>query len=310
MEDFTAYLQHINLRPATIKEYKRQVGLFTTWYGDQDTANVQKKDVLNYLSYLKHHRNHQAASSNHALIALRHYFDNLMEQSLIAVNPTALIKLRGTKKRRLHYIYNPEELTQLADSYYHLEVKTAEEKTASGVRPTLYKESYHARTRNYVMLQLFVYQGLTTNEVLNLQLENIDLHKANVNIQAGTRGKTRTLPLHATQTGTLIRYINEVRPCLVNKSQSDTLFLPTRQGNNEKHAARALIQLTTALKRIDRHFATLAQLRASLITYWIKTVGLRKAQYLAGHKSIVSTEEYLPNHIEDLAEDITKFNPF
>ena len=36
----------------------------------------------------------------------------------------------------------------------------------------------------------------------------------------------------------------------------------------------------------------------------------RKAQYMAGHKSIVSTEEYLPNHIEDLADDITKFNPF
>ena len=70
------------------------------------------------------------------------------------------------------------------------------------------------------------------------------------------------------------------------------------------------LQLTTALKRIDRHFVSLAQIRASLITYWIRTYGLRKAQYMAGHNSIISTEEYLPNHIEELAEDITKFNPF
>ena len=46
------------------------------------------------------------------------------------------------------------------------------------------------------------------------------------------------------------------------------------------------------------------------LTYWIRTYGLRKAQYMAVHKSIISTEEYLPNHIEELAEDITKFNTF
>ena len=36
------------------------------------------------------------------------------------------------------------------------------------------------------------------------------------------------------------------------KTQNNTLFLPVRQGNGEKHAARALIQLTTAHKCIDR----------------------------------------------------------
>lgn len=310
MEDFKNFLRQQGKSPVTIKEYTRQVNLFISWYGDQDTINVQKKDILNYLSYLKHCKNHQAVSSNHALISLRHYFDSLIGQGIICLNPTALIKLRGVKKRRLHYIYNPEELTELADNYYQLYVKTAREKALSGIRPTLYKESYHAQTRNHVILLFFIHQGLTTREVLHLQTEDIDLHKATVTVQTTTRGRDRTLPLHATQTGMLIHYINEVRPLLTNKTQNDTLFLPVRQGNGEKHAARALIQLTTALKRIDRHFATLAQIRASIITYWIKTYGLRKAQYMAGHKSIVSTEEYLPNHIEDLADDITKFNPF
>ena len=139
MEDFKNYLQQQGKSPVTIKEYARQVSLFISWYGDQDTINVQKKDILNYLSYLKHHKNHQAVSSNHGLIALRHYFDCLVGQGIICLNPTALIKLRGVKKRRLHYIYTPEELTELADSYYQLYVKAAEEKSLSGIRPTLYK---------------------------------------------------------------------------------------------------------------------------------------------------------------------------
>jgi integrase len=87
--------------------------------------------------------------------------------------------------------------------------------------------------------------------------------------------------------------------------------MPVKQSiKSAKTAKIALIKLSEKLKKIDREFSNFAQLRASVITYWIKTYGLRKAQYLAGHKSIVSTEEYLPNLIEDLAEDITKFNPF
>ncbi len=88
------------------------------------------------------------------------------------------------------------------------------------------------------------------------------------------------------------------------------MFLPTQKGKEKGHATRALMQITKALKKTNPNFATLAQIRASLITYWIQTYGLRKAQYFAGHKSINSTEEYLPNDIEDLADDITKFNPF
>ena len=47
MEDFKNYLQQQDKSPVTIKEYARQVSLFISWYGDQDTINVQKKDILN-----------------------------------------------------------------------------------------------------------------------------------------------------------------------------------------------------------------------------------------------------------------------
>jgi len=311
MEEFTIYLQNKNLSSVTIKEYKRQIGLFKNWHNGE-AINCQKKDILNYLSYLKNTKKIQSISRNNALISLRHYFDYLLQQNEIATNPTTLIKLRGLNKRKLKHIYNLEELTQLADNYYQLEVKKAEENLILKANRNTTKNSYLAQLRNYNILQLFINQGLNTREVLELQTEDIQLHKAIIQIPKGSqRGNARNLPLHATQIGSLIQYINEIRPQLAKNKESNLLFLPTKQNQKPaKNVATALKKLSASLKKIDREFSNFAQLRASVITYWIKTYGLRKAQYLAGHKSIVSTEEYLPNLIEDLAEDITKFNPF
>jgi len=310
MQHFTDYLQSKNLSPATIKEYTRQVNLFISWYGNEDIINVQKKDVLNYLHYLKHQKNYQTISRNNRLLSLRHYFNALIQQEAIQINPTSLIKLRGAKKQRLKNIYTPEELAELADNYYQLYVKTAQEKATSGIRPMLYQKSYYAQVRNYVMLQFFIHQGVTPQEIVKLRTDDINLHKATVTIPSGTqRGKERTLPLHATQTGFLMQYLNEIRPQLAN-TESDILFLSAQQERTAKQVRVALTKLSRQLKKTDNSFTTFAQLRTSFITYWIQTYGLRKAQYLAGHKSINSTEEYLPNHIEDLAEDISKFNPF
>jgi len=50
---FKNYLQQQDKSPVTIKEYARQVSLFISWYGDQDTINVQKKDILNYFKLPK-----------------------------------------------------------------------------------------------------------------------------------------------------------------------------------------------------------------------------------------------------------------
>jgi len=73
---------------------------------------------------------------------------------------------------------------------------------------------------------------------------------------------------------------------------------------------KPLKKLITQVKSIDRNFTSFAQIRTSVITHWIQTEGLRKAQYLAGHRNIASTEMYLPNDLNELMNDIQRFNPF
>ena len=70
------------------------------------------------------------------------------------------------------------------------------------------------------------------------------------------------------------------------------------------------IPLTAQIKTIDKQFINFTQVRASIITFWIKTAGLRKAQYWAGHSAISTTEKYVANSLEKLIDDINKLHPF
>lgn len=313
MNDFRTYLQQKNLSIATIERYNRHINSFKAWY-PYDIEQCHKKDIINYLNYLKTTKKLQTVSRNIVLLGLRHYFDHLISKEYLTTNPTAFIKLQGTKKRTLHYTYNPQELEELADGYYQLEVKRTQEKVKKGAGEYLLHRSYWAKMRNYTILTFFIHQGLHTREILRLTPQDIQLHKATVHIKAGTtRGNARNLPLHATQIGAIMQYLNEVRPQLETTETDNTLFLPFPKNDpkTKKQAPQVCFKhFTKKLKELNPNFTSLEQLRASVITYWIQTYGLRKAQYFAGHKSISSTEEYIPNNIEDLAEDITKFNPF
>ena len=51
------------------------------------------------------------------------------------------------------------------------------------------------------------------------------------------------------------------------------------------------------------------QIRQSVVTLWINEHGLRKAQYMAGHKNVSSTERYNVAKMDSLKEEINKYFP-
>jgi len=306
MNDFTAYLQSKDLSQATQKLYNYNLNRFIKWFKN-DPISCQKKDVLNYLDYLQNKLNLQSISRKTHLLALNYYFNFLGLKEV-----TSLIKLQGTKKKRLQYIFSNEELIQLQDDYYQSLIQNYEQNinhTEHHSRIIL-----KSRQRNYVMLSFLVYQGLATTELDLLHLSNIDFLKANIKIER--KGKQRILQLQASQIGTLMNYIQQIRPqFLEDKEETEKLFLPLSErafaGSKSNLSVRGVVRtLVTELKKLHPKLTKLTQLRTSVITHWIKAEGLRKAQYFAGHKSIISTEEYLHNNLEELTDDLVKFNPF
>jgi site-specific recombinase XerD len=328
MKNFTKYLQSKDFTTSTQARYTNSVYTFLNWYNlsreignlsreignlSREIGNAQKIDIIKYLEYLKATKNQNNHSRNTQLVAIKHYFEYLRQSEQIAANPTNLIKIRGTKKKQLYNIYTAEELTQLLDDYHTIYIRNFDDKHIPNNRK---QNSHLSRHRNYVILSLLIYQGLHTNEIQKIQLQDINLTKATIKIHGSRQTNEKNLPLKAEQIGVIMHYTHDIRPQFAEhyKEENEQLFLlnTTSKAHREqsKNYNNLFISLRQKIKEINPNFQNFKQIRASVITNWIKTAGLRKAQYYAGHRYISSTESYLPNNIEELKEDITKYNPF
>ncbi|MFN6351072.1 MAG: tyrosine-type recombinase/integrase, partial [Chitinophagales bacterium] len=187
-------------------------------------------------------------------------------------NPTNLLNIRGTRKKILYKILSIEELNEFTDLYYN---------------------SYRDDLRNNLILSLIVYQGLKLSEWKAIKIEDIDLIKGTIFISETRKSNQRKLSLQANQLGLLYAYLRE------KKENEELLFTSTPE----------LQKWAIKLRKLYPKFTDFKQIRASIITYWIQTEGLRKAQYKAGHRYISSTENYLSNDLESLKDDISQFHP-
>jgi site-specific recombinase XerD len=315
MKEFTAYLQSKDLAEATQNIYLRYVNSFLKWY-KTEPINCTKKDIIKYLAYLKNKKQHENITRRNTLLAINHYFTFLLRTEAVVTNPTTFLKIRGANKKKLYNIFTYEELTQLADDYYHNFVRNYND---NHIPKNQRKQSYLSKERNYLMLSFLLNQGLTTRELQRIDLEDLDLIKATLKITGAKKSNKRNIPLNASQIGSLMHYTQNIRPQFLEflNTETNQLFLPlpeagrTKVNNNENPDLMGVIKnLSKQIKTLEKSFLNFKQIRASVITHWIKTVGLRKAQYYAGHRYISSTENYLPNDLESLTEDIAKFNPF
>lgn len=311
-KDFTAYLQRKDLAPDTIKHYQWYVSLFFKWT-EKEEIQITKADILKYLEYLKTRKQQQNISRKNNLIALNHYFTFLYQSEVIAENPCLFLKIRGTKKKTLYKTYSPEELDQLYDNFYHLFVKNYDD---SHIPQNQRRNSLLSKERNAVMLNLLINQGTTTKELDRIILKDIDLHKAVIKIRGGRKSNERNIPLKATQIGLLMHYTQNIRSQFFDfyEGESDKLFLPLPESGKATTQSKSMMgvykAMTKQVKTLDKNFLNFKQTRASVIVQWLKTQGLRKTQYLAGHRYISSTEHYALNNLEGLTDDIAKHHPF
>ena len=311
-ELFIKYLEAKNLAKTSVDCYVELVNRFFR-HTKKEAIQVTKPDILNYLNYLKNSRKQQNITRRNSLIALNHYFTYLFENEQIAKNPCLFIKIRGTRRKMLYKIYSLEELEQLYDAYYQLFVRSFDD----SYMPKRNRErSALSKERNALIVSILVYQGAVASEIDKIELTDLDLIKATIRIRGSKRHNERILPLKAAQMGLFINYLQKTRPQLLeyHTKESNKLFLALPEFSKKRTENDSLMdifkRLGKQLKTIDKQFFNFKQLRASVITNWLKTQGLRKTQYLAGHKWISSTEAYLPNNLDDLTEDINKLHPF
>ena len=86
--------------------------------------------------------------------------------------------------------------------------------------------------------------------------------------------------------------------------ESERLLIP-----NNNRLSNTITNIIKKLKKTNHKTENIHQIRASVITNWLKQYNLRQVQVLAGHRYISSTERYLQDDLESLHEIVNNFHP-
>lgn len=146
-----------------------------------------------------------------------------------------------------------------------------------------------------------IWQGLHSGELEKLEVTHINLNEGIIYIPSTSRSNNRELKLSTQQILTLYTYIHGgARDRL--KPKADELL-----AGNQHNIMHLLME---ELKGINPQIQNAAHIRASVILYWLKQHNKRQVQYMAGHKSITSTEKYAVQELETLTDQLSKHHPF
>jgi integrase/recombinase XerD len=159
------------------------------------------------------------------------------------------------------------------------------------------------------MLGMVIYQGAGSGELERLELEDLNFQKGTIYIKGTRKSNSRTIDLKAFQLMDLQSYVMKIRPKILQETRKQTnqLFISSGTGYRLSNVInKALKELT----EIEPKLKGFQQIRTTVITNWVQEYGLRKAQYLAGHKYVSSTENYKQSDQKDLLNQLDEKHPF
>ena len=223
------------------------------------------------------------------LSAIKKYYDYLVYTEQRQDHPCQTLTVRkgGNNSIQLQDLFTGEELKGLLK------------------RENRYK---YLDNRNNVLLSFLIYQGLTSDEIIRLNLEDIDLDATTIYIKASGKLNRRTLKLVAEQIRPLEKYINETRPRLL-RGKTDTLLLNKLGHPIITSTINSILEPLSVLYP-DRKLNPRA-IRMSVISNWLneKKLPIETVQEHAGHKWPSTTEKYLKTDNLKQVELINKYFP-
>ena len=160
--------------------------------------------------------------------------------------------------------------------------------------------------KNKAIIGLLIYQGLTSQELVNLRLQDVDLDSGVVHIVGGGKNRDRTIELKPSQIGTLIKYIDTDRKQLL-KSSTKNLFVTMRGVPMSVDGLHGFIEKLNGA--ISKKVSPMI-IRNSVISYWlnVRKFPLEDVQIMAGHRYPSSTEMYIHPDIVEQREALNKIH--
>jgi len=305
--DYPKFREWLTLKgysSATVGTIVRQIEDFLKWATQENIpapGEISYNDVMGYVKSC-HGRGVSQKTIAHYVSDVRKFYDFLISEGITTENPAAFVKLRGIKRRVYYHVLSPQALQDLYRQYPVI----IQYEPGKVIPPQ--DKNLVSRRRNKVIVNLPVNQGLRVEEIKALKLQDLHLREGQITIHSQRRIAERILELEAYQVYELMDYLADTRKKLLAMygENTDDLFIQRNKSVNFYGITAMLLQ---HLRKIDPSVRNLDQVRASVITHWVKIYDLRKAQYMAGHRYVGSTEDYKQQVLDELQGDVKKFHP-
>jgi site-specific recombinase XerD len=300
-DDFTKYLLQKGYSDTTIAGFVGNVNQFSAWLEKEsmEIENIGYNDMTGYLQSLGNITQHTKGCY---LRGVKQYFNFLIHQGQRTDNPAAFIQLKGIKRKTLYDILSRQELDSLYHNY------TLPDEQGKDRNQNWFKAKALAYKRNKVVLGLLLYQGLDSKDFKLLGISDIQLREGKIRIPGTRRSNERELKLEAMQIMDMMDYLATTRHEILQLTGKQTQNLFSSIGTGERFHS-ILHYLLRHLRQLNPRVRQFQQLRASVIVHWLKLYNLRQVQYMAGHRYVSSTEQFLVNEMEGMIEEIEKYHP-
>ena len=153
-----------------------------------------------------------------------------------------------------------------------------------------------------------LYQALDAKDLKLLMVSDVKLREGKLFIPGTRRSNERELKLEALQIMDMMEYLLTTRKELLELTGKETDQLFISIGTSERFS-NIMVYLMEHLRSINPKVSSAKQLKASVIVHWLKRYNLRQVQYMAGHRYVSSTEQFLVNEMDEMIEDIEKYHP-
>lgn len=267
IEDYELFLKtEKKLGNNTIDSYILDIINFYEWNNNSDITYMSKKQILEYISYLRSYLNEK--SINRHISSLKGFYLYLVDNNIIRESPLEEVYSLKTKKTLPKYL-SVEEVDRLLN----INLKT----------PFDY--------RNKAMLEVMYATGLRVSELVGLCFSNIDFENSLIRVN-GKGKKDRIVPLGEIAQYYLKIYINDYRSKLLNKNNYDLIFLNNHGKPISRQGFNFILNNIRKEVKIDKDI-TPHTLRHSFATHLLERgADIRSIQEMLGHENISTTNIY------------------
>ncbi|MBQ6840748.1 MAG: tyrosine recombinase XerD [Bacilli bacterium] len=276
IEKYLDYLKYEKkLSNNTYLSYYYNLKQFDMYFEKKDLLKLSTDEIRDFLYQDKI----TAKTRAHYLTVINSFYNYLIDNNYLTINPTQTIKLPKLEKKLPEYL-TIEEVDRILNII--------------PTKPIDY--------RNIAMLETIYASGLRVSELVDLKLSNIEFDECILRIY-GKGNKERIVPINDSSRKALELYINDYRGYLLKSKDSDYVFINNFGNKISRQGFFKILKKVCNENGINKHVSP-HTLRHSFATHLLNNgADLRVIQELLGHSNLTTTQIYSHLSNEKLKED-------